>query len=87
MRRCAVAQHLNALDCQIGNGRQIGGLGTPAAEQGGAVIAFAIYQDQRLVGGKTAERCGADKGLAVRCRQTLDIERRQKLCQIAGKII
>ena len=85
--RCAVAQHFDALDRQIGDGCKVGGLRAAAAQQGGTVIALAVHQHQRLVGREATECRGADKGLTVGGGQTLDVERWQELRQSIRQIV
>lgn len=87
LRRCPVAQHLDALDCKIGNGRKIGGLRTARPEQRGAVIAFAVHQHEGLVGGQAAQRRRAHECEPVGRGQPLNIEGGEQLRERVGEVI
>jgi hypothetical protein len=76
LRRRAVAQHLDPLDRERWDARQIGCLRTARAEQGRPVIALAVDQHERLIRGQAAQRRRADECLAVSGGQALDVERR-----------
>jgi hypothetical protein len=91
LRRCAVAQHVDALYGKRGNGFEISsGIATGAAavdiDQRHRVLTLAIDEHQRLVGPEAAQRCGVNMSAPSGADLTIGLNEGsaelQELCDI-----